>query len=149
MSHVPRPDPPNRRLERPGANGRRRRPSLSAGRSAAQRWADVRLTKAWRSVVLKSLTLLLLTAFAITGSACVASRDVVRHAHAGTVVDSASGAPIADAAIVVESWSVRTPSGGRSKRRDVFRTTTDVAGRFYVSEMKELFFSLPLPDMGP
>ena len=100
-------------------------------------------------MVLKSWTLLLMAAFAVTASACVASHEVVRHAHAGTVVDSASGAPIADATVIVESWSVRTPSGGRSKRRDVFRTTTDVAGRFYVSEMKELFFSVPLPDMGP
>ena len=117
---------------------------LSAPRAAGhrERWADVPLTKAWSSLVLKSWTLLLLTAFAMTGSACVASREVVRHAHAGTVVDSTSGAPIADAAIVVESWSVRIPSGGRSKRRDVFRTTTDVAGRFYVSDMKELFLSL-------
>ena len=135
--------PPNPAVERTAGS------HALAAAAHRDRWADVRLTKAWRSVVLRSLTILLLTAFSMAGSACVASREVVRHAHAGTVVDSASGAPIADAATVVESWSVRTPSGGRSKRRDVFRTTTDVAGRFYVSEMKELFFSLPLPDMGP
>jgi hypothetical protein len=97
---------------------------------------------------LKRLTLLLIIAFVMTASACVPSHEVVRQAHAGTVIDSASGVPIAAATVIVESWSVRTPSGGRSRRRDVFTTTSDAAGRFYVSEMKELFFSIPLPDMG-
>jgi len=109
----------------------------------------VRLTNAWGSVVLRSLTFLLIAAFAVTASACVPSHEIVRHAHAGTVVDATSGAPIDNAEVIVESWSVRTPSGSRSKRRNVFRITTDAAGHFYVAEMKQLFFSVPLPDMGP
>jgi len=121
------------------------------GRPAAHhpRWADVRLTNTWGSVVSKSFTFLLIAAFAVTASACVPSHEIVRHAHAGTVVDATSDAPIADAEVIAESWSVRTPSGSRSKRRNVFRITTDAAGRFYVAEMKQLFFSVPVPDMGP
>jgi hypothetical protein len=96
-----------------------------------------------------TVTLLLVPmAFAVTAAACV-SHEVVRQAHAGTVVDSTSGAPIADATVIVESWSVRTPSGERSKRRDVFTTTTDGTGRFFVPELKRRFFSIPLPDLGP
>src|SRR2546427_3974902 len=37
----------------------------------------------------------------------------------------------------------------RPPRSTLFPYTTLFRSRFYVSEMKELFFSVPLPDMGP
>jgi hypothetical protein len=64
-------------------------------------------------------------------------------------VDAKTGAPIPGAVVTVESWQVTTPSGGRSKLKDVFRTNTNSEGRFEVPEKKEWFVVIPIPDLPP
>jgi hypothetical protein len=73
----------------------------------------------------------------------------VRSHKAGAVLDQASGRPIADATVTVESWEVEGPGGRKISKKDTFTTKTDAAGRFQVPEKSEWFLVAPLPDAGP
>jgi hypothetical protein len=80
---------------------------------------------------------------------CIPRRLPVRRGETGSVVDAASGRPIAGAAVRVESWRVFTPRGERSERKDVYLTATDEQGRFQVPELKEWYAVIPIPDLPP
>src|SRR2546425_11130132 len=74
-------------------------PDALARAAQRDRWADVRLTKAWRSVVLRSLTILLLTAFSMAGTGFVASGAGLRPPHPGNGVGLPALGPPARAAL--------------------------------------------------
>ena len=85
----------------------------------------------------------------VSASGCIPSRLPVRRGESGSVVDSNLGQPIDRANVLVESWRVRTPSGERFERKDVYRTVTDDQGRFQVPELKEWYAVIPIPDLPP
>ena len=95
------------------------------------------------------ITIILLLWLNITLTACIPSREIVRKADAATVVNAISGAPIADAKVIVESWQLKTPTAYPRDRKDVFATYTNADGRFYIPEMKKWAFGLPVPDTFP
>jgi hypothetical protein len=82
-------------------------------------------------------------------SGCIPSRLPVRRGETGSVADAKSGQPIVGATVLVESWQVLTPTGERSKRKDVFLTATDSDGRFEVPELREWYLVIPIPDLPP
>ena len=85
---------------------------------------------------------------ALMCSACPA-RVVVQRAERAIVVDMTSGSPSAEAHVSVETWQVATPPGERCRRKYVFRTKTDAAGRFHVPAESEWLFIVPIPDLPP
>lgn len=92
----------------------------------------------------RRLVLSCLLAFPAGG--CAFFPMTTRHARSGRVVDAASGAPVADAQVVVSTQTLGFGVCGDPERS--YETRTDADGRWHVPARHNLRFLMGMPDAG-
>jgi hypothetical protein len=81
-------------------------------------------------------------------SGCAQTRIEVQRAQSGTVLDGATGTPLAKARVTVEVWTTLAPGGQRGDRKTSFEVAADAKGQFEIPEAKEWGLLIPIPDCG-
>jgi hypothetical protein len=74
---------------------------------------------------------------------------VTHSGHKGTVVDDATGDPVADAEVTAESWSVGLPSHSKLRLESTVTARSDSSGHFSLPARRAWHRVLLLPDGGP